>query len=368
MHGIVTDFIAIQQIERIASSNQEVIKSGGWIKTYPAKFTKPLQLLSSYSKCYKAVEEYVSNGAYSALILSGSGFESWAKRIKRRHNIKVLYDIHGANEDLIEVASKGGFVKKLALRALYYKQTLFHKNYLCFADGALVVTHALEEYTRTRYKLSEHFKFYIVPCATISSKGMESRDYQEYRKEYRQKYDLKDGEIAFIYSGGISPWQCIEETIDVYKRISKQIKKKSRLLIFSFNIDAIKHLLTGIDVIHDKYTPEELPKALCAGDYAFLLRQDNLTNNVAFPNKFLEYVQGGMSIITTPYVYEIRNQINKFELGVLYDFSSDLSTLIEYIDKCDSRVYNKEIIDKVLRYNSFEMRVEELASDIKSIV
>jgi len=53
---------------------------------------------------------------------------------------------------------------------------------------------------------------------------------------------------------------------------------------------------------------------------------------VAFPNKFLEYVQSGMSIFTTPNVYEIAEQIKKYDLGVLYNMSGDISKLISYID------------------------------------
>lgn len=363
-YGIATDFIAIQTPDRIAAANKENINSGGTIKAFPAKFSNPFQSISSYRRAYKEVEDNVLTGKYCTLVFSGNGLESWAKRIKKVSNIKVLYDIHGANEDLVEVARKSGFIKKCILNLLYYKQTFCEKMYLSYADGALVVTKALEEYTRKRYKLSERFKFYIIPCAT-SSLGIENDEYQEYRIKYRQKYGIKDDEVAFIYSGGISPWQCIEETIEVYRKLQSQIKQKSKLLIFSFNIDAIKHLLEGIEVIHDRYSPDELSKALCAGDYAFLLRQDNLTNNVAFPNKFLEYVQGGMKIITTPYVYEISQQVQDFEFGILYDFSTNLSNIVDYIDKrTDCHEYDKEYVDKVLIYNSFSTRTKELALDI----
>ena len=64
---------------------------------------------------------------------------------------------------------------------------------------------------------------------------------------------------------------------------------------------------------------------LCAGDYAFLLRDDYVTNNVAYPNKFLEYVSCGLKIIATPYVHDVADQIRKFNLGVIYDYSSPLN-------------------------------------------
>lgn len=365
-YGIITDIIAIQKPERICTQKKEVFNAGGWLRTFPAKYSKPIQSFISYRKAYKTVVECISTGKYSTIIFSGSGFESWVKKIKKISNVKVLFDIHGANEDLLEVAQNSGFIKKVVLKALYYKLSFFARRYLYRADGALVVTEALEEYTRSRYTLPENFKFYIIPCAT-SALGFENDEYHKFRLNYRQKYGLKDNEIAFIYSGGISPWQCIEETIEVYKLIKSQINQKTKLLIFSFNIDAIKHLLVGLDVIHDSYTSEELPKALCAGDYAFLLRRDTLTNNVAFPNKFLEYVQSGMRIITTPYVYEISKQIDVFELGTKYDFSDNLSEVFNYIESRENNwCYEKNTVDKVLKFNSFKKRVEGLARDIMS--
>ena len=50
---------------------------------------------------------------------------------------------------------------------------------------------------------------------------------------------------------------------------------------------------------------EEMLEALCAFDFGFLLRNDSITNFVAFPNKYSEYINARLSIVVN----------DKFELG-----------------------------------------------------
>ena len=362
--GIITDFIVLQKPDRIASKNKECIDAGGEVMAFPAAFTNPIQMAQSFKTAYQIIKHKLDTGNYGMIIFSGHGFNAWPRKIKKFNNLPIVFDIHGANEDLVEVAKKSGLLKAMALRASFIIENYLSKNYLSHADGALVVTKALEDYTKIRYRIPAKFKFYTVPCAT-SSLSIDAEHYLEYRKQYRKKYGISDDEIVFIYSGGISPWQCIEETILLYKRLQCLIKQKSRLIIFSFNIDSIMNLLAGTNTIFDSYTPDKLVQALCAGDYAMMLRHDNLTNNVAFPNKYLEYVQSGMSIITTTYVYEIAEQIKQYDLGVLYDMSEDISKLVSYIDEGrNKKHYNTKQIDEVLTHNSFKERLKSLAEDL----
>jgi len=366
-YGILTDFIVLQKPNRIASKNKECINAGGEVIAFPATFTNPIELIQSFKTVYSLIKFNLDTGKYGMIIFSGHGFNAWPRKIRQINNLPIVFDIHGANEDLVEVAKKSGLLKKIALRASFIKETYFSKNHFLYADGALVVTKALEEYTKIRYVIPKEFKFYTVPCAT-SSLSIDVEHHLEYRLQYRKKYGITDDEIVFIYSGGISPWQCIEETVALYKKLKSSMKHKCRLLIFSSNFEPVKHLLEGTNAIVDSYNPEELTKALCAGDYAMMLRRDNLTNNVAFPNKFLEYVQSGMNIISTPFVYEIAEQIIKYDLGILYDMLGDISSLVSYIDESGNiKQYNPKHIDEILKYNSFKERLKSISDDVNKL-
>ena len=78
-----------------------------------------------------------------------------------------------------------------------------------------------------------------------------------------------------------------------------------------------------------------------------------MTNNVAFPNKYLEYVKSGLKIITTPYLHEIADQIKKYKIGYLYDMRGSIDRIVNYIETAQHDI-NEDTVNTVLAQNSFE--------------
>ncbi len=364
--GVATDFIAFQKPTRINSSKKEEIKAGGTTKVYPFAPSRPLKTLRAYKELKEAITEKLESGDYGMVIFSSFLLVHLIRWIKKDYDVSVVMDLHGAAEDSLELARVSGFKKKVFFNLTYAAITRTYKKYYRYADGSLVVTQALEDYVRDNYVIKDNFHFYHVPCAT-NSLCFEKNVYIENRIAYRKRYNISDDELVFIYSGGVSVWQCVEETIQLYKQLSVQLNKKTRMLVFSHSFDTIKKLADGDESIQiDSYGPDELTKALCAGDYAFLLRKDSITNNVAFPNKFLEYVQSGMHIIATPFVYEIAQQIKDYSLGILYNLDGNIKGIVDYLnnDSTNKSEYSPRLINEVLNYNSFENRLPALVSDI----
>ena len=365
--GVTTDFIAFQKPARINAKNREDINAGGTTEVFPFAPSKLLATWKAYKKLKSDVKKRLDSGEYGMVIFSSFLLVHLIKWIKKDYDISVVMDLHGAAEDSLELARVSGLKKKIFFNLTYAAITRTYKKYYRYADGSLVVTRALEDYVRKNYVIKDNFHFYHAPCATNSS-CFEKEVYLENRAAYRKKYNISDNELVFIYSGGVSAWQCVEETIQLYKQLSKQLQVKTRFLVFSHSFDTIKKLAGGDESIQiDSYPPDELAKALCAGDFAFMLRKDCITNNVAFPNKFLEYVQSGMRIVATPYVYEIAQQIKDYSLGILYNMDGNINGIVEYLDK-DGKIkdkYSPELINKVLNYNSFGNRLPALVADIK---
>lgn len=365
--GIATDFIALQKPSRINAEKKEVINAGGTVKAYPLSMSHPFKTLKAYKELKKELMEKVKSGEYNMVMISSFALASLSKKIKAvALGLPIVMDLHGAAEDSLELAKRSGWKKKIFFHTVYNLIQHTYKKYYRYASGSMVVTDALEEYVKRNYKITPDFKFYRIPCAT-STNVVKKEDYEENRKKYRAKYGIADNEIVFIYSGGVSAWQCVEETIELYKKMASVLDMKTRMLVFSHNIDQIKVMAGDCTTIQtDSYGADELAKALCAGDYAFLLRQDCITNNVAFPNKFLEYVQSGMCIVTTPFVHEIYKQTVENKLGVIYKMDGDVDELLGHIlDNRPGNNFDEEKIAKVLRYNSFAERLPKLAADIK---
>ena len=327
----------------------------------------PFNTLCAYKELKEDVFRLVKTGDYNMVMISSFALASLSKKIKEiAPELPIVMDLHGAAEDSLELAKRSVWKKKVLFHTVYNLIQYTYKKYYRYASGSMVVTEALEEYVKRNYTIALDFKFYRIPCAT-STNVVKKEDYLRNRKQYREKYQIADDEIVFIYSGGVSAWQCVEETIDLYKKLASMLKLKTRMLVFSHNIEHIKAMAGDCTTIQtDSYGADELTKALCAGDYAFMLRQDCITNNVAFPNKFLEYVQSGMCIITTPYVHEIYKQTVENNLGVIYKMDGNTDELTHHILGyrlgCN---FDEEKIIEVLKYNSFAERLPKLAADIK---
>lgn len=360
-YNMPSDFIVFARRERINSSKRESIDAGGTLKCFETSMKNPMSVLHSYIEVKKEIKKRLSSKQYSSVILSGFGMLNYAKKIKKEFLIPVYIDIHGAFEDMIEVAKKKGSVEQILFHLMYYMDQLTILCGLKYIDGFFVVTNALKDYIKTKFKINARIKFYVVPCAT-KTVPFSNEEYRVDREKYRKKYKIDSDTIVFVYSGGISTWQCVSETVELYKEIANSIPNKTKMLIFSHNVDEIRQL-AGDDksVEVDSYTPEELYHALHAGDFAFLLRKDNTTNNVAFPNKFLEYVQSGMSIITTPYVYEIAKQVEKYDLGYIYKFDGDIKNLSKFVLSNAETEKKEEKINTVLTHNSYMNTLKSFA-------
>lgn len=351
-YGIATDFVVLSKKNRLSSQKKETIKAGGALDVIGVNYASPFSLLVSCSKMKRIVSHKLAKNEYGALIISGEAMPFFTKCFKKKSKIHVYLDIHGAFEDVLEVANSSSLLKKIALKFLYHIDKTTVRHGLKYCDGIFVVTEFLKDYLKERFYIGKEKLFFIVPCAT-STLPLDKTEYDIDREIYRKKYGISDEEIVFLYSGGVSPWQCIGDSIALFRKLAERLNKKAVMLVFSQDVAELKDLIGNDSRIKvDSYSPDELIHALRVGDFAFLLRKNSLTNNVAFPNKFLEYVQSGIQIITTPYVKEIARQVDKYGLGYIYDFN-DVPSLIEYIENSLGRGGYEDKLNYVLEKNSF---------------
>ena len=292
------------------------------------------------------------NGAeqpYAAIIVSGALLLPLVSQLKALSpNISLIADLHGAYEELIEFTSSS-FIMNQMRHFYYWLAKRYEKRYLKVFDGYFTVSRALKNYIEFEYKIKDK-PFFLIPCGLVEQ-SIDIQSSQESRCRYRAKYGFEESDIVFVYSGGVSPWQCIRESVIMFKKLQEKTRVSLKLLLLSGNLDAIKDYQSD-SIIVDSYSGNEVREVLCAGDYAFMLRQDKVTNRVAYPNKFLEYVYSGMQIITTSAVYDAVAQIKEFGIGIIIPQNGQLPiSLVEnrkpYLQDIDSR-------NTLLKSTSFE--------------
>lgn len=360
--GIITDFIVLASEKKVQKSNEEIGYSSSITKVI-LDHKNPISILKTRRYVESEIEKYLENDNYKCVILSGIGTFTFYKKIKAISEIPIFADMHSTKEELVEFFNRG-FLKTLYNKVLYKYVNYSERKYLPKLSGALVVSNALAKYQESEYNLT-NFKQYIIPCA-IDDYLIDMDLREKKRNVYREKYNIQQDEILFIYSGGVSPWQCIDKSIDLFYKLKGITPHKIKMLILSHQINVIEKMTKGNkDIILDSVPANEVKDVLLAGDYAFLLRDNFVTNNVAYPNKFLEYVQSGMKIITTPYVYDIAEQLKGYGLGTIIGLNSnDVKNLNNFISNT-SLLDDIKQREQLLFKTSFEETLKPFVEHLK---
>ncbi len=300
----------------------------------------------------KDVGERIKTNKYLCIILSGPFVFFLLSYIKKiDYNIKIIVDMHGTIEELKEF-QHFNFAKRLSRSLLYCYGKEVEKKYLPKADGILVVSKALEQFIKKYIKIKNN-NFFIVPCAVDGNLSYEK--YCIMRDMYRLKYSITKETLVFVYSGGNSAWQCVEQTVVLFEKIKDHIiDKKCKMLLFSGSKELIRKYEGNKNIIIDSLNPEEVSDALCAGDFGMMLRGDFVTNNVAFPNKFLEYILSGLRVIATPYVYDVKNYIQKYDMGIIINSEHDYQRVCDVILNEYSMIDHFKKRDELLKVSSFK--------------
>lgn len=355
-YGLATDFCVIQKESRLLSPKRENINAGGEMKvvTYNS-----FNIISALIRFHKEIYRMINKSQYKAIIVSEISLIINLKKIKSLSGVPIYFDGHGSSEDIYECARQRGAIQFFLRYCAYILDIKLLKHYFKIANGSFVVSSGMRDYYQQKTNAPASFQYFRVPCATASV--LDNTCYLSYRQEYRQYFSLLDDCIAFVYSGGIESWQCVEETVKIYKHIAKSISKNSKFFIFTYEVDKARQMIgeDNEDVIVISFKSSELIKALCAMDFAFLIRKDTITNNVAFPNKFLEYVNTRLKIITTPYVYDVASQVKDNNLGCIIGLNDNLDDLIDYIENNHNTQISSLIVEHVIIDNGFKVRLSE---------
>ncbi len=324
-YNVETDILLFKR-DKVLKTKQEVFEYASFNGVY----YNCLNHTYKFKKYLSLVDEKIQVEKYDAIIISGLFmFFNMAKHIKRQSpEIKVILDIHGTLEELQEFPGKN-LIQSVIRKFFYVTSVRNQKKSIPNADGYFVVSKALQKHIMKKVSGLKDKSFFIVPCG-IKETEINKEESIKNRTFYRAKYGIADDELLFIYSGGVSPWQCIDESVSLFKNYSVESGHKCRMLILSGNLDYVNRYKSN-NIITDSYSGDEVRKVLCAGDYAFLLRGDFMTNHVAYPNKFLEYVASGMKIIATNNVDDVAAQVRDYSVGMIVDFNDSLKEKIEQV-------------------------------------
>lgn len=190
------------------------------------------------------------------------------------------------------------------------------------ADLRIAVSQALVDHWRARleYSASRHI---VIPCTLGRSvEALPARHQNGLRKEL----GWNPSDTVLVYSGTVVGWQSLElaETVVAPWLDSDP----SRRMLFLSSEHPVINRLRGRfpSQVARRWVPHQKVRGLLQDcDLGLLLREDRVTNRVASPTKFAEYLSGGLSVVISAHVGDFSEMVKAERLGQVLEEGESLS-------------------------------------------
>ncbi len=173
---------------------------------------------------------------------------------------------------------------------------ILEKKAVISSNFRIAVSQKLVEYWNSNYGYHEKAHV-VIPCTLNSSfKATSPTDIEI--AESRNNLGLKEHDFVFAYSGSTAGWQSFSI---LYPFLSNYLKAGNhyKVVFLASEEENIQKLMDEFpgQVIRKWVNHNEVPFILTACDIGILIREESVTNKVASPTKFAEYLSAGLPVI-----------------------------------------------------------------------
>ncbi|MEO5643101.1 MAG: hypothetical protein ABIQ40_12300 [Bacteroidia bacterium] len=179
------------------------------------------------------------------------------------------------------------------------------------SDFRIAVSEQLVEYWKRSFDYSSQ-DHVVIPC-TLNAKTFADESTNE-----SNAADVKT--VTLVYSGGSADWQSFDALDNaMYSLLAKQNNLAVILLA--------KDLPSGMKIFADFGTrvksmwlaPEKVKAVLDSCDYGWMVREKSVTNAVASPVKFAEYLSAGLKVIISEELGDYSEFVKQHQAGIIYN-------------------------------------------------
>ena len=305
------------------------------IPSYPKLKNWKINIIWFYLFCLKKDSFVICRGIFSTNL---------ALSFFKKNNI--IYDGRGAiNAEQIEY----GVYNNTGLENKIYD---LEKRAVLDTDYRIAVSTKLIDYWIEifDYSLSNHT---VIPC-TYSSHFDNDFNLNQSSK-ISNSLDLYDDQILCVYSGSVSKWQSFSILNNFITDQLEQTNKIKFLFLCEKN-DQINLLLKNYPnyIFQKKIPHEEVLYYLDVADYGLLLREESITNTVASPVKFAEYLSRGLKVLISNQIGDYSDFVNENKLGLVIDDKTKKIDLLKVSKSEKNRV--KQLSNKNFSKQSVYIR------------
>lgn len=230
------------------------------------------------------------------------------------------------------------------------------------AKALLMVSNEMCRFYSQKTKCDYTYKTFIMPCFSAELHP-ESFTEDKYRAN------------IFTYVGGLSKWQCFDESLRLFRRIQKEVPT-SKLEIYTFSPDQARVAVDRYqikDVVIKTVTNDELVERMKSVKFGFALREDSIVNNVATPTKLSSYMSSGVIPICTNAIRDFsdvsKNMQYVVNLGKLDQKNIKDIDIGHIIKLCNAEIDAESVLEEYQQlfgtYYNKERYINELSNFIK---
>lgn len=223
------------------------------------------------------------------------------------------------------------------LRVLFYNciERTIMKSSLKNSRLLIMVSKRMKKHYEEKYNLMIK-NCYIMPC---NNDVIHEESFKE-----KDKYENE----IFCYAGGLNVWQCIDETLSIYKQIEDS-KKNTKLLLLVKDFDLAVNMLKKHDIKNyeiDFVSVDQLPQKLKDVKYGFIVREDLELNRVATPTKLMTYMGNGVIPILSDCLEGLLENLESSEYVVRLKNAQDINPIYHMMDRA---IDTEKILDEYKR-------------------
>jgi hypothetical protein len=229
---------------------------------------------------------------------------------------KVIYDGRGA------IAAEWSEYQVINDPTLVKQISELERRAVNDSNFRIAVSEQLIKYWTNNYSYSKH-EHVIIPC-TLSKVYQDISFEKDEIKKLREEIGFKGTDTVFVYSGSVAGWQSFQMLYQFGVSVLKR-SHAHKLLFLSDKDQQIEKLRMEFpdQVVCLKLDQKQVPLYLMTANYGLLIREKSVTNEVASPVKFAEYLACGLKVIISEHLGDYSNLVVKEKIGYVYTPSFD---------------------------------------------
>lgn len=249
--------------------------------------------------------------------------------------LKIIFDNRGASaEEYINALGLRNISETNSLQTKRNYNNLIRKlqNFTDTSDVIFTVSDKLSQYVAESSKVPVKSKIHVIPGAADDTKFYFNN---HIRSQYRRILNISNETKLFVFTGGLKAHWHMKDFMFQLMSITTSRSNNNHFLCITPDIKIANHLQEKFQLPANKTTllfsqHSDVNNYLNAADFGLLLREDIITNNVASPTKFSEYLLCGLPVIVSKHVGDYSDYVEANDCGICVN--NDLATLPERLD------------------------------------